>query len=144
MNKTCGKCKTEKSLEEFGAKGKKKNGEVRYQPFCKECNRFYLKEHYQKNKKYYYDKSKNFLHKSRVQFLEYLKDKSCKDCGISDNRVLEFDHLRDKRKDVTALVGLVSWEEVLKEIDKCEIVCCNCHRIRTLQRANSYRSRGIA
>lgn len=72
--------------------------------------------------------------------LEYLKDKCCKDCGNSDRRVLEFDHLRDKHKNVSKLIASAGIDTILEEIKKCDIVCCNCHRIRTSQRAKDYRS----
>jgi len=65
----------------------------------------------------------------------YLSDKNCTDCGISDSRVLEFDHISDNKfKDISRMTGgsTYSWKRILEEISKCEIRCCNCHRIRTL------------
>lgn len=62
-----------------------------------------------------------------------LKESSgCQDCGEKDPIVLEFDHLEDKVSDVCTLVyhGW-SWERVWKEIQKCDVVCANCHRRRT-------------
>jgi hypothetical protein len=32
-----------------------------------------------------------------------------------------------------------NWQRILKEIDKCDVVCCNCHRIRTSKRNKSWR-----
>ena len=57
--------------------------------------------------------------------------------------MLDFDHVGDKVADVSALVRthLWPWERVLGEIAKCEVVCANCHRRRTAQRAGSFRYR---
>jgi hypothetical protein len=76
----------------------------------------------------------------QVEMLNYLSDKYCIDCQTTDFRVLEFDHLREKKTDVSRMVaGGYAWASILKEIAKCEIVCCNCHRIRSFKRVNSYK-----
>lgn len=72
--------------------------------------------------------------------IAYLGKHPCVDCGESDIIVLEFDHLRDKVADVSVLArGGYSIETIQKEIDKCEVVCANCHRRRTAKRAGTYR-----
>lgn len=60
----------------------------------------------------------------------------CADCGIDDERVFEFDHLHSKEKSIGPLLT-GSWEKALKELEKCELVCGNCHNIRTHERRNS-------
>ncbi len=71
--------------------------------------------------------------------LEYFATHPCADCGESDPVVLEFDHLRDKSFEIaTALVDR-SWDRILEEIAKCEVVCANCHRRRTVRRRRSVR-----
>jgi hypothetical protein len=56
----------------------------------------------------------------------------CVDCGETDIRVLEFDHRRDKRGNVTKLARDECGIETLRaEVAKCEIRCGNCHRRRT-------------
>lgn len=65
----------------------------------------------------------------------YLNICSCKDCQEKDWRVLDFDHLRDKKATVASLVQRGSSIDRLKEeIRKCEVVCSNCHRLRTYSR----------
>ena len=64
---------------------------------------------------------------------------TCADCGEKDPVVLEFDHVRDKEKDVSLLLaGGYSLERILKEIDKCVIRCANCHRRKTAKDQNWY------
>ena len=58
----------------------------------------------------------------------------CTDCGYRGrHEVLEFDHLRDKEFDVSTHLTC-SFERIMNEIAKCEVVCSNCHRIREADR----------
>jgi len=74
--------------------------------------------------------------KNRQYITEYLKTHPCVDCGITDIRVLEFDHVRgEKSGNVSKAIGQFwSEEKLLTEIEKCDIRCCNCHRIVTRER----------
>lgn len=74
---------------------------------------------------------------NRAFILEYLRLHPCVDCGGSDPRVLDFDHIHgQKRSGVLTMVKRgYSRDSILSEIAKCEVVCCNCHRIRTGLRA---------
>lgn len=68
-----------------------------------------------------------------------LKQSSCKDCGISNPIVLEFDHINPGEKlfNIGASYSK-SLKLVIEEVKKCEIVCANCHRIRTAKQFNYY------
>jgi L-lysine 2,3-aminomutase len=68
--------------------------------------------------------------------LAELKEKAgCKDCGVKNHIVLDFDHLKDKKYNISRMIhDGFSWKAILKEIEKCEVVCSNCHRIRTHNR----------
>lgn len=73
---------------------------------------------------------------------ELLKKSKCMDCGESDPIVLEFDHVRGEKKDHVShmIAQRISIGKVFDEIKKCEIVCCNCHRRRTLSRSKNWRA----
>ena len=60
----------------------------------------------------------------------------CADCGeFYPPWVMDFDHIDDNKvASVSSLKFLTSLENVLKEIEKCELVCANCHRMRTHSR----------
>jgi len=65
--------------------------------------------------------------------LEFLQDKQCCDCKIKDYRVFEFDHREgtQKKDNIANLMYRYNWQIVLEEINKCDIRCANCHRIKT-------------
>lgn len=71
----------------------------------------------------------------RVQYLAELKlAKGCMDCGYRLHHVaLDFDHRDGETKEFTIAqaIGTCKWERILKEVEKCDVVCANCHRIRT-------------
>ena len=69
---------------------------------------------------------------------DYLSKHPCVDCGENDIRVLEFDHLGDKTKSISDILH-GNMEKLQNEIKKCEVVCANCHKIRTYERIGSYR-----
>lgn len=71
---------------------------------------------------------------------DYLFDHPCVDCGETDPVVLEFDHIDTKSFDIAYGIRNNSWESVLREMDKCEVVCANCHRRRTSRRGGFRRS----
>lgn len=73
--------------------------------------------------------------------VKYLDDKQCVDCGYSNSIALEFDHVSGgKTRGVAETVlGGYSIKRIEEEISKCEIVCANCHRVRTATRGNHYR-----
>lgn len=68
---------------------------------------------------------------------DYLRNHPCVDCGETDIVVLEFDHVRgEKYKNVSLIAGCSSGlQTLISEIEKCEVVCANCHRKRTAMRS---------
>ena len=73
--------------------------------------------------------------------LAELKSGPCADCGQTfPPYVMDFDHKdwTDKEAEVAA-IKFGRWELVLAEVAKCDLVCSNCHRIRTHHRG--YRGR---
>lgn len=77
------------------------------------------------------------LRKRNMKFLkEYLATHPCIDCGFSDVRALEFDHVRGQKFKEVALMAQVGYsiEKLKVEIDKCEVRCANCHKIITAER----------
>ena len=70
------------------------------------------------------------LHATKRKFLEYKRSLRCEHCGNNDARVLEFHHLGDKETNVSTLVSRkAAWSKIMAEINKCSVLCANCHRI---------------
>ena len=76
---------------------------------------------------------------ANLQYVNRLKSEPCTDCGQRFPTVcMDFDHLpgTEKSGNVGTMVAHGhSLEKIQAEIEKCELVCSNCHRIRTHERA---------
>ena len=125
--KKCSKCKEEKKTSEFTKNIKKKCG---YNSYCKDCNKIYQKKHYNENKEYYYDKKKEFV-KLLKEFIDSVKMESkCSRCEEDDIACLDFHHISNN-KDFNIAESLqrgFAIQKIKEEIDKCIILCSNCHR----------------
>jgi 5-methylcytosine-specific restriction endonuclease McrA len=146
--KTCSKCFILKSENEFFYQDKHAN---KLHAQCKTC---YAEQRRNTWKEHYYRYGSNYRERAltrnrklkvirRIQLLEYLSDKSCVICGITDPRVLEFDHIDPKKKSFSIAQGLSStlnWGTILNEISKCQILCANCHKIKTAKQQNWYKN----
>lgn len=148
--KKCSSCNKTKSEEDFY---KRSNGTVQAQ--CKECvcksAREYRKENKEKiskNKKRY--QKENYYLKIRekktarrlklkdqkLKIVNQLKSKGCTDCGKKYSEVaMDLDHVGKKRKDISSIIqqdrGI---QFLMDELKECEVVCSNCHRIRSKNR----------
>lgn len=128
--KTCRKCNIEKSLSEFASRSS----------MCKPCHNQYNREHYTSNKQYYIDKARKndlkYLQIMREYIWRYLLNNPCVQCGEIDPRVLEFDHLDPSTKlfNISDAAKHTSKITVVQaEIDKCQVLCVKCHRIKTFE-----------
>jgi hypothetical protein len=137
----CGRCGKVKPVEEFAWRRKGKGQRHNY---CRPCHAEYHREHYLANRRKYIDMAKKRAQEvaqERYTFLiEYFRSNPCTDCGESDPVVLEFDHLGDKKFNIAKGIRDRSWESLLAEIARCEVVCANCHRRRTADRAGHVRA----
>ncbi len=135
--KTCNSCKKTKPLSDFWKKKSCKDG---LNPRCGDCLRAYHRSHYKgspKRKNQIRTNSKKWEDVQKQALEAFMEGKSCTDCGNDDRRVFEFDHISDD-KEFSISDGMkkrkLSFKTILTEIAKCEIVCANCHRIRTVER----------
>ena len=137
MTFRCSHCGEEKPRSQYSAKGAKRD------TYCRPCRSAYGKEHYEANRERYVAQARAHKQRLRVErtayLLEYFRVNPCVDCGETDPVVLEFDHLRDKLFDIGPALVQKRWRAVLSEIEKCEVVCANCHRRRTMRRGGHHR-----
>jgi len=115
MEKICTCCKTPKPIEYFYNQKDRKTGSS----YCKSCfNKFCIKR--------WQDR--------KIQAIEYLGGK-CIDCDKSHPEypfvIFDFHHLNLYEKDYDwNKLRLKSWDKIKTELDKCILLCSNCHRIR--------------
>lgn len=106
-----------------------------------ENQRIASRKHYLANKQSYLERNKRYR-KTIQDSIKDLKEKSpCVDCKAKyPYYVMDFDHLDDKQFGINFLSATGRIGLLKKEIEKCELVCANCHRIRTHERLLSTRS----
>lgn len=132
----CSKCKEDKDISLFHPKKRAKSW---YQDKCKKCHCEYMKLWYKNANYKNHNKPKR---KAKVRdMIINAKNIPCKDCGKSyDWYVMDLDHIPWVKKSFalsSATSKYRSYETVQREIDKCEAICSNCHRVRTHNRWNA-------
>jgi len=67
--------------------------------------------------------------KKKIKAIEYLGNK-CNECGQTfEHFIYDFHHKVPSEKEfVWGKLRNFSWERIKKELDKCELLCCICHR----------------
>lgn len=129
----CSGCKRNLPETEFAWRDKAR---TRRASRCRRCQREYGKAWYHANADHRRAQIAAHNERTRRERIAYLRrykaDRGCADCGEDDPIVLEFDHRRDK----SFTIGNNSrgWSVVLAELEKCDVVCANCHRRRTHKR----------
>jgi hypothetical protein len=140
----CKSCGHDKNVDEFKHRNRK----------CKECRRKRLNEwrsaNPEKLKKYrqgwrqrhgkaWYQRNKNAV-KARIKrsverkqrkFLEWKSHQKCSRCPENHPACLEFHHRDPSTKCFNISQGWrlnYSWERLLAELKKCDVLCANCHR----------------
>lgn len=65
-------------------------------------------------------------------WIKEIKQNPCADCGgVFSSKQMDFDHCVGVKILPVAKMSGNTWSEILNEIKKCDLVCVNCHRIRT-------------
>jgi hypothetical protein len=91
-------------------------------------------------RRWYEDNKALTLERSRsrrnsvVQYIQKIKNETpCQDCKVNyPYYMMDFDHVRGEKLFTISAKGTIpSMTKLLAEIDKCDIVCSNCHRHRT-------------
>lgn len=127
--RTCTICKIEKKTDEFNKNSARKD---RLQTRCKVCDSELARANY--HLKYKQSTLKRAYKRKDELFAWYqeLKQKlSCSKCGDKRFYVLDFHHREkdDKFKSISNMIAQgFSKQRILDEMDKCNILCANCHR----------------
>jgi len=95
----------------------------------KEQRNSYSREYAKNNRDKVNESVRNLKEKKKALLLEHLGGK-CSGCGTIEN--LQFDHIDRTQKSFT--IGKcwgLSLEKLLKEADKCQLLCKECHQYKT-------------
>lgn len=147
--KTCRVCQVTKSLDDFYASATNRDGRMGKCKRCVPSGAQGRKRRKMLGEKRKYSPSEEVSARNkvrqRVEIINNIKtSRGCTDCGYSGHpAALDFDHLPGFLK--TGLISAMvrsrgsrqTLVRVLAEIAKCEVVCANCHRIRTVNRRTS-------
>lgn len=128
MKKICCTCKEEKDLSEFNFKNIEKGV---YSRECRLCHSVYNRKWYEKNTRERIDHVLQRKAELICKFREYKKILKCNNCGENHPATLDFHHRDGEKKDynISSMANSgCAWERILEEIDKCDVLCSNCHR----------------
>ncbi len=141
--KICTQCQQTLPIERFGYSNKEK---TRISSNCKCCKQRYITQHYKDNKECYTRRSivrtQRVRQEARTFIMQYLTEHPCSKCGESDIRVLEFDHIvaKEKKGNISQMIANgLSLKTIKEEIEKCDVLCANCHRKKTTRQFNWFK-----
>lgn len=125
--KTCSRCKIEKGVVEFHKSSRMKDG---LQSSCKKCMAESYTRSRQAKLEHYQAVQKKRTHLNTEKFQEWKRQQQCACCSETETCCLDLHHLDPNEKEVTVsnVIRYWSWERLKTEINKCIVVCSNCHR----------------
>src|SRR3989344_5030928 len=141
--KKCSKCLNKLNISDFYFRKRGPRAGSYYEK-CKLCMKIRGRTYYHQN----HDRQlklalirRHRAYREKREFLIKTKNVPCSDCGIKyPFYVMDFDHqiVKDKIKEVSYMFTR-NWslDKIQKETEKCEVVCANCHRIRTYEKRNA-------
>lgn len=119
--KVCTSCNQKLSISKFKKRGGRQANT--YHSMCNRC--------------LYVRYTRPGVEEKTKEIHDYQIEKGCVDCGYKSHpAALEFDHLvgTEKKFNIGEEIGNRSREALWEEIAKCDVVCANCHAIRTSNR----------
>lgn len=143
-SRVCARCGRDLPADCFHVKSKA-TGQLHSK--CKECSAAYSREHYRANRDAYIGRAKlgnQELRRRKRELVAELRLRPCADCGQTfPPCCMEFDHRQGReitgRDSPEAIANMknspVSLTRLIEEIRACDVICANCHAIRTHRRA---------
>lgn len=129
----CSRCGGWKPSDEFHAS---RTGQFSY---CRECRNAYDRAYYnERGRAARLARTRAHRGRARAWMASLKEGVPCHDCGeVFPVWVMHWDHLPEFEKldEISVMVGSRTREAILDEIKKCELVCANCHVMRTVDRA---------
>jgi hypothetical protein len=136
--RSCSRCRRLRPVEDFPLR--RKEGTARF-THCRECKAAYQRQWYARNRERHIanvNEVRRRLRADHQRIVAAAKSRPCTDCGVQyPPYVMDFDHVRGKKLwEIGTAKGTVATAALLAEVAKCDVVCSNCHRIRTHHRRN--------
>jgi ribosomal protein L32 len=134
--KTCGKCGEQQELTSFHRRGRI------VQAWCRSCRQTYDRSYHARNSSTRVAQSRMRRAKLARFNAEMKAATPCADCGhFFHHAAMTWDHIPGvpKLADIANLVKGGMRRKFFIELTKCELVCANCHAVRTWSR-----QRGVA
>ena len=127
--KICSRCKRELPIDQFRWKNK---AEGKRHSQCKECQKAQEKQHYHESveRQKAVREGAEMQKKSNLEIVNTFRKQGCVKCGEKRPYVIDFHHRDPLQKEFTInhLLKSGSYETLLKELEKCDALCANCHR----------------
>jgi hypothetical protein len=122
--KICNKCSETKPVSEYHKASRNMGG--RYHT-CKKCRRDIDASYYHSSNKKIKIKARQKAHQFLIS--QYKKERGCRFCPEKESIALDFHHKDQNKEFNTSNSGKrFGWSRILREIEKCDVVCSNCHR----------------
>ena len=100
-----------------------------------EKRRAAIRRHYYANREAYIQKAQKRRKDLRKWLNEQKQASPCSDCRARyPYYVMDFDHIGEKKWEINKLINTGNAKRLKEELKDCELVCANCHRIRTHKR----------
>ena len=134
----CALCGDNRPLDAFHRMG---NGRQRY---CKPCRREWDAAYWQRRRDFRISQQRDRRRELREWVSGIKSSTPCSDCDrFFHFAAMTYDHLpgQEKRGDISNLIAGGYKSVLVTEMAKCEVVCANCHAIRTFRRREEARAR---
>lgn len=127
VTKKCNICKQDKPITEYYPNKQCKHGVV---GTCRPCYAIRIGTWYSDNRSRRQQAANERNQKRKREVVDHFGNK-CYDCGQSYQQcVYQFHHLDPNEKDVNPSYAITTPNKMWKELDKCVMLCANCHMIR--------------
>lgn len=125
MKKKCNLCHITKELIYFHKNKSNKDG---YQRSCISCMKIACNKSRKKKQKHYTEISKKRRQHNADRFKQWKEEKGCYFCNEKTSVCLELHHFDSNKEYNVGDLTKYSFEFIMKEAEKCIVVCANCHR----------------
>jgi len=100
----------------------------------------YSREHYLKTLEKTKQRTKDTKAKEKAKWYAFKRTLKCEKCGFSHPAALDFHHEnpKEKEREVSHYVRNDQYKKAMEEVEKCIVLCSNCHRIYHYEENKKY------